>query len=518
MTKLKNIIKNFYFQCFFFTLLWQLTLFVLYLLNFIYYNPLIELSDIIPNFLFIFLISSIFSSPLFSLILILLFYLGGIILYFFTGQNFTLLQIYNIPELIDAFGYKSYIFLLLILLFIFFSYKISKKINFILHTKKQKVITIFLSTLILFIIFFNSHLYFPKILNHNIDNFNKFASWKSGGQIYSIIYLHAENKNTLNKISNLNDNINHDLELKDNQLPELMVMILLESFVPRSELKPENFNSFLKREKYKSTTLEAPTFGGMSAKTEFEILCGIPELQTLGDMTFNFLGKTNANICLPSLLKNNGYRTLSIVGTKPYFHNSYNAYKALGFEKSLSKNDLNLDDLDGVHPSDTTIFNRAYNEIIEHNNDKLFLYIFTAAGHSPYSLNPSKRPKLSNDPYFDRITYTEIELKNFLNKLNIIKPNASILIAGDHSTFESIKYLNIDSEKSKLMKVWFKSPYSKQNILNCSQYFEIPKFFTSQKCNYILTNSKNLIGRNKNMPKYEKNNNLILKLIKESRK
>ena len=124
MTKLKNIIKNFYFQCFFFTLLWQLTLFVLYLLNFIYYNPLIELSDIIPNFLFIFLISSIFSSPLFSLILILLFYLGGIILYFFTRQNFTLLQIYNIPELIDAFGYKSYIFLFLILLFIFISYKI----------------------------------------------------------------------------------------------------------------------------------------------------------------------------------------------------------------------------------------------------------------------------------------------------------------------------------------------------------------------------------------------------------
>lgn len=518
MTILKNIIKNFYFQCFFFTLLWQLTLFVLYKLNFIYYNPLIELSDIVPNFLFIFIVSSIFLSPLFSLILVSLIYLGGIILYFFTRQNFTLLQFYNIPELIDAFGYKSYLFLLLILLTIFILYKISKKINFISNSKKQKIVTISLSILILFVIFFNSHLYFHKILNHNIDNFNKFASWKSGGQIYSIIYLHAENENTLNKINNLNKNIKHDLDLKDNKLPELMVLILLESFVPRSELKPQKFNSFLNKERYKSIKLEAPTFGGMSAKTEFEILCGIPELQTLGDMTFNFLGKTNANICLPSLLKNKGYKTLSIVGTKPYFHNSYNAYKALGFEKSLSKDDLNLDDLDGVHPSDSTIFNRAYNEIVRQNNEKLFLYIFTAAGHSPYSLNPSKRPKISNDPYFDRITYTEIELKNFLNKLNKINPAASILIAGDHSTFESIKYLNINSEKSKLMKVWYKSINSKQNILNCSQYFEIPKFFTGQKCHGILTNTKNLLGRNKNMPGYEKNNDLILKLIRESRK
>ena len=43
-------INNIYFQCLLFTLLWQLVLFVLYIANLITYNPLIELSDILPNF------------------------------------------------------------------------------------------------------------------------------------------------------------------------------------------------------------------------------------------------------------------------------------------------------------------------------------------------------------------------------------------------------------------------------------------------------------------------------------
>ena len=48
-------IDNIYFQCLLFTLLWQLVLFVLYIANLITYNPLIELSDILPNFFYFFL-------------------------------------------------------------------------------------------------------------------------------------------------------------------------------------------------------------------------------------------------------------------------------------------------------------------------------------------------------------------------------------------------------------------------------------------------------------------------------
>ena len=100
--------KNIFIQCLFFTFLWQFLLTTLYLTNLITYNPLIELSDIIPNFFFIYLISLFSSSPLFGLILLFLIYIFGVLLYFFIRQNLTLAQIANIPELISVYAPISF--------------------------------------------------------------------------------------------------------------------------------------------------------------------------------------------------------------------------------------------------------------------------------------------------------------------------------------------------------------------------------------------------------------------------
>ena len=117
--------NNIYLQCLFFTLLWQISLSTLYLFNLIYYNPLIELSDIIPNFFFIFFISVIFSSPLFSVVVLFTIYMCGIILYFFIRQNLTLAQIKNIPELVTSYPQYSFFIIILFFSFIYFSYRIS---------------------------------------------------------------------------------------------------------------------------------------------------------------------------------------------------------------------------------------------------------------------------------------------------------------------------------------------------------------------------------------------------------
>ena len=60
--------KNIYSQCLFFTCIWQMFLFTLYLANLITYNSLVELSDIVPIFFFIFFLSLIFFSPFFAFI------------------------------------------------------------------------------------------------------------------------------------------------------------------------------------------------------------------------------------------------------------------------------------------------------------------------------------------------------------------------------------------------------------------------------------------------------------------
>lgn len=510
MLKINN---NIILQCFFYTFLWQSILSVFYVIDLINYNPLIELSDIIPNYFFIIFTTAIFSSPLFSLILISCIYTLGCLLYFFTKQNITVAQISNLPELITVFSPISFFIIIFLLIFIFSTYIISKKINRIIQKPKIRFCYIIISLLFILFIAFGTKIYFPKIQKHNTESFNKFATWKHGGQLYSIIYHYADRRNTIMKLNGISSDVSPILKFKKKPQSEVILIILLESFVPKSDLQPRNFKHFLKEFRFKSINLETPAYGGFSAKSEFEILCGLPELQPLGDMTFNYLGGNELNFCLPSLISNFNYNTISISGTDPHFHNAENAYKSVGFNKSLSKKDLSYYDLDGSHPSDKTIFEKAYNEIISKDDERLFLYVFTAAGHIPYALNENNRPRLSDDLYFDRVSYTEKELKEFLTKLDMLNLDTSIIILSDHAPVGS----NLKNN-NKLLNVWYRLNGLGDIDENCSQYFQIPKFFTKQKCKNISKNENSIVGRGKNFPNYEKNKNLILKLIKSSHK
>ena len=62
---------------------------------------------------------------------------------------------------------------------------------------------------------------------------------------YSIIYHHADRKNMFTKLKNFSLKFSYAC-LDDYSTPNLMIMILLESFVPRSEMDPNNYQPFLK--------------------------------------------------------------------------------------------------------------------------------------------------------------------------------------------------------------------------------------------------------------------------------
>lgn len=510
MSKFSN---NILLQSIFFTFLWQLSLFILYFVDLIHYNPLLELSDILPNFFFIFFVTMLFSSPLFSIILIFILYILGVVLYFFTKQNITIAQLNNLPELISIFYPTSLYIIIFLLISIYLLFRVSIKINFIKQEKKKHILIIAISSSLLLALAFSTQLYFNKIKGYNANNFNKFATWKNGGQLYSILYHYAESKNTKIALSKISGDLTASLDFEDYPQSNLMIIILLESFVPKSDIQPDPLNPFLKDQGFNSIILESPTYGGLSAKSEFEILCGLPELQIFGDMTFNYFGGKNTKFCLPSLFSKYNFKTISITGTDPHFHNVKKAYPSIGFQKMISKKDLNKDDYDGNHPSDKTLYDRAFKEILSNKDQSKFLYIFTAAGHNPYQLNPLNRPKLSNDKYIDRITYSERELKKFISQIEKLNLQSSIVIASDHAS-ESSKL----NRNNKLLKVWFKSKSFKKNDIkaNCSQYFEIPKFFTGQKCYKIKKSENQIIGRGENLPNYNDFKNMTLKLIRNS--
>lgn len=516
---LNNILrykKNYLIQSVLFTLLFQILLFILYLFGLIYYNPLFELSDLLTNFIFIFFSSLIFLSPLFSFILIFLIYIVGVFLYYLLRINISISILENIPELLIIYSPQSFLLLIFISILVYFIFRISIKINFVHIKNKSRIFLIFIYYLFFQSLILFPHFYFNKIKEINKNDFNRFAMWRNGGQLYSIGYIYLEDKKNrilMNKVSN---KVKPIMNFAHKPNSKLIAIIMLESFVSSSEIAPEKYDPLLKDYGFESIIMESPSFGGLSAKSEFEILCGLPELQILGEMTFNYFGGKKTDFCLPRLLSNYNFSTVSIFGTHKAFHNAKNAYSSIGFNKIISKNDLKKTDYDGIHPSDKTLFDRAFNEILKSHGQPIFLYIFTAAGHHPYYLNDQTRPRQSDNLYLDRVRYTELELEKFINQIDSKNIQSSIIILGDHATKN-----NNFKRNPKLLNVWFRSNFSHKkniNFKNCTQYYEISKFITGQNCNKIFVYENEIIGRDKNFPNYNFYKNKTLALIKSSLK
>ena len=85
-----------------------------------------------------------------------------------------------------------------------------------------------------------------------------------------------------------------------------------------------------------------------------------------------------------------------------------------------------------------------------------------------------------------------------MKKLELLNIQTSVIVAGDHAT-ESSKLKG----NNNLLNIWYKSDDT-NNFLDCSQYYDIPRFFTNQKCNKIKKSAKLILGRGKNLLYYER--------------
>ena len=215
----------------------------------------------------------------------------------------------------------------------------------------------------------------------------------------------------------------------------------------------------------------------MSAGAEFELLCGAPELNLLGSMTFNYLGSVNAGFCLPAVLENLGYSSIAVTGTKPHFHNAAQAYTAIGFSTFYSKQHIETSDYDGIHPSDKSIY-EAILRIMSNQQGPMFYYVFTAAGHSPYALNEVTRPPLvdgfKESRYVNRLIYSHLELSNFIEFIREQQPSSLVIAVGDHNTISSKEVSSAASIHPMRVPVYISSGYAKQEIA-LIPYFNIPR-------------------------------------------
>lgn len=227
-------------------------------------------------------------------------------------------------------------------------------------------------------------------------------------------------------------------------------VILLESFWDPSVLKEADFSRDPFDAEFRALWEETgnsralvPVFGGYTANSEFEALCGFPVTQ---DWVFFEARLRNASPCLPRTLSDAGYTTLVSHPNVAAFWNRVNAYDRAGFNLYWSAKDFWLDDMNGEFLSDASLYRQVLSKIdpLLETRTPTFNYILTFFGHLEYPLNDDRpnvvRARAADaDPVVERyantVYYKSRELIAFLKELRRKDPDAVIVLFGDHLPF-----------------------------------------------------------------------------------
>ncbi|NCA68847.1 MAG: LTA synthase family protein [Sphingobacteriia bacterium] len=182
----------------------------------------------------------------------------------------------------------------------------------------------------------------------------------------------------------------------------------------------------------------APVFGGYTANTELEILCGFPVER---DNVFFEGGLRRSAPCLPRHLGAIGYHSFASHPNTASFWNRVNAYQRIGFQTYWSDGDFELDDMNREFLSDASL----YRQVLERLGPRLqepapiFNYVLTYFGHLPYPLNAQRPPIITaaegHDTvaaYANTLYYKSRELMDFLGELRQRDPDALVVLFGDH--------------------------------------------------------------------------------------
>jgi phosphoglycerol transferase MdoB-like AlkP superfamily enzyme len=235
--------------------------------------------------------------------------------------------------------------------------------------------------------------------------------------------------------------------------PRNIHIILLESFWDPNRLKKAGYNKnplapeF--RKLWKSvdySTAMPPVFGGYTANSEFEVLCGFPVFKNTVKFERQLL---NSTPCLPHILADKGYRTVVSHPNVPVFWNRVNAYRYIGFQTYWSINDFVQDDMNEEFMSDATLYRQVIEKISPslEKKEPVLDYIVTIFGHWWYPLNESRPSKITSPSKVEEVStyantayYKSLELMGFINEMRKRDPDGIIVAFGDHLPFMGGNY------------------------------------------------------------------------------
>ncbi len=196
------------------------------------------------------------------------------------------------------------------------------------------------------------------------------------------------------------------------------------------------------------TMAAVPSFGGGTARSEMELLCGIPHVMP----RVEFVKMTRASKklqCLPREATANGYEFYAFHANNPGFWNRAVAYQILGIPLQHYFNNANFFSMeksgDARFIPDDDFFEQSLSMIKTKlsgaNKDKNIFYLLTSALHRPYELNADDYPPqnyasfaASSDfrRYLSGLYYTTEAIHDFVKQVQHVDPKAMVVFMGDH--------------------------------------------------------------------------------------
>ena len=257
-----------------------------------------------------------------------------------------------------------------------------------------------------------------------------------------------------------------------------VVLVILEGF--SLEYMEKGYTPFLSELKNKSVFFPHHLANGRrSIEALPSLLCGLPSL--LSEPVSKSIYQGNKFVCMPRLLKDNGY-------TNYFFHGGsrgtmgFESYTlSTGFSRYFSREDFhNTDHYDGTWG----IYDGPYLEFVAEEIKKMTMPfmagIFTLSSHQPYSVPKNMKgqfPKGTLEIH-ESIGYADGALRNFFKKIKN-EPWFSktvFVITADHtSKLETKKFKNLIGYYRVPLLIYSPGKELKLDTRKVTQHSDIPK-------------------------------------------
>lgn len=182
---------------------------------------------------------------------------------------------------------------------------------------------------------------------------------------------------------------------------------------------------------------------------------------------------------LPKILKDHGYSTLAFHANEGSFWNRDEAYRAMGFDRFLSKPDFTLNEIIGLGLSDKEFFRQSASMLGQVGNP-FFSFMITLSNHHPFGLDERHR-SISLKPehedtlygnYLQTVHYCDAAIGDFIDRLKAegLYDNSVICVMGDHFGLSCT-----DVETAAIMTDISGRPYDYDEMLRVPFIINIPE-------------------------------------------